>query len=262
MILFVVLIISISLFDKNENDNNFNKIEEVETAWIYNEISIHKVNDTVFYTSGRLSPQDALKAKKEKLKDYHKVFFTQYPKKCAGSEYAIITDTIDYYITSEQEQNLINDLMNKFYFEKDEFDQDGRQWVKNKKNPQYADVNSVYCYFSQIKGQAIFPRIVFRYSDDDWLFIRQFKINADGKIFTFVPKDMSRDNDSGVVWEWCDEEINSENIHMVEAIANSKSVKIRQEGSEYSKIRTITDREKTAIRETLELYKRLSGVFE
>jgi hypothetical protein len=69
---------------------------------------------------------------------------------------------------------------------------------------------------------------------------------------------MERDNDSEV-WEWYDVSPTSENIEMLQKIMNSKKTVMRMEGTQYYKDKTITEAQKSAIRDTFVVFQGMGG---
>lgn len=261
--LFILMIIDcIGVFNDSKDKKEIDNVQQEQTSWTFNNVSINKIGDCLFQTSQRLTPENALELRREILKDYKEVNLIMSPYEDSTLIYAHIGDTITTYISEKDEMNILSGLKKKFNFRKDDFSEPPMEWVEHKAVPNYADINYVYCYFSYADGISYNPRIVFRYSDDDWLFIEYCIINADGEIFKYRPSEFKRDNGSGVIWEWSDNLINSSDLRMINAIVNSKEVKIKYIGNQYSNVRKISKKEKTEIGQTMELYKRLGGKFE
>ena len=65
---------------------------------------------------------------------------------------------------------------------------------------------------------------------------------------------MVRNNGGGRVWEYIDVAVNDSDLEMLRDIANSSEAIIRFEGDDYSYDYTVTDADKTAITETVQLY--------
>lgn len=151
---------------------------------------------------------------------------------------------------------LIAQLKPKFKERKDEFT--GRTWVSHKNEAKYRNQNSIYAYFELKDGKPINPRLVIQYEGDDWLFIKDCIIlSSEGKV-TASGK-FERDNSGGRVWEWLDMPLSSSDAHLLFLIANGTDFKMRYNGSQYNKDRTITKKEQALIQETLDYYFALGG---
>lgn len=126
--------------------------------------------------------------------------------------------------------------------------------------PKYLNANGFYIYIGQSTGSDPYLRFRIQYYGDDWLFIKSFFFNVDGETFEISPSygDMERDNDSSV-WEWYDVTPTSENIQMLQKIMNSKKTVMRMEGTQYYKDKTITEAQKTAIKNTFTVFQGMGG---
>ena len=143
-------------------------------------------------------------------------------------------------------------LMKNFQFKKDEFS--NNTWYEHKNTPRYRNSNGFYFYFGVNEDIGVGAlRMVLQYYDDDWLFVKNIIFSIDGDNYKFVPEDMKRDNSGGYIWEWFDEPIDSQS-DLVQALANSHSVKIKLNGSDYYDIRTLNQKQIQGIKETYELY--------
>jgi len=159
-----------------------------------------------------------------------------------------------------EETPQIKELKKKFRIRKDEFDENNLVWYEPKSSPTYRNANGFYCYFGTKNGVPNVLRIVHQYYSDDWLFIRQYKFSIDGKAYSYTPSDMKTDNDSGI-WEWSDEVVDSEIKEIINALIVCKSAKIRLVGRQYYDTKTITPSQIKSIKETVELYQLMGGIF-
>ncbi len=134
----------------------------------------------------------------------------------------------------------------------------GLKWYQDKSSYNYYWRNEFYIYTSAGATPTLFLNI--RYFDEDWLFINSFFFNVDGETFSFTPSygEIQRDSDSNVT-EWYNQVATPENIELVQKIMNSKKTIMRLEGSEYYKDVTITEAQKTAIKNVLTVYQGLGG---
>jgi hypothetical protein len=134
----------------------------------------------------------------------------------------------------------------------------GNKWYEDKTSYNYYWRNEFYVYTSAGSNPTLFFNI--RYFDEDWLFIESYFFNVDGETFSFTPEygEIQRDSDTNVT-EWYNEVASQENIELVQKIMNSKKTVMRLEGSKYYKDVTITQAQKSAIKNVLTVYQGLGG---
>lgn len=156
----------------------------------------------------------------------------------------------------------VKELIPFFNFKEDEFDPDGKTWIKPKSSPKYIDVNHTYCYFMKRNNVVSNFRLKIQYYAEDWLFINKYQFSIDGKAYELIPENPERDHGSGNIWEWSDERINTiSEVELIRALAGAKSAKIKYIGSQYHNIRTIPEKQLLNIKRTLELYEAMGGEF-
>jgi hypothetical protein len=147
--------------------------------------------------------------------------------------------------------------MNKKYDDVNEI-----TWYRDKSSPAYVNYNGFYAYIGQSKGSKPWLRLAIQYAADDWLFIESYTIKVDGKTYTISENsygEIKTDNGSGGIWEWLDRQVASSEYEIIKAVANGKDVKIRFSGKDYHKDKTITEQQKTALRNVLDAYEALGG---
>lgn len=135
-------------------------------------------------------------------------------------------------------------------------------WYRDKSSPAYVNYNGFYAYIGQSKGSKPWLRLAIQYAADDWLFIESYTIKVDGKTYTISENsygEIKTDNGSGGIWEWLDRQVGSSEYEIIKAVANGKDVKIRFSGKDYHKDKTITEQQKTALRNVLDAYEALGG---
>ena len=147
----------------------------------------------------------------------------------------------------DQKQNRLNQLLGKIKIDYDAVEKTA--WVYRAGN---VNVNDMGMYLG-VKDNNVWPRLKIRYTADEWLFIDKYKIVADSKEFNIYPSKVERDNDHRI-WEWYDWYPSDSDLRMIETISNSGNVIVRHIGSHYNKDRTISDAEKTGMKNILELY--------
>lgn len=154
-------------------------------------------------------------------------------------------------VQKELKEKALKDLKS-FNKKTDEFE--GNAFYTDRRAPRYANTNFIYPYIGEKSGYY-WLRLKFQYASDSWLFINEATLLVDGQKFT-VTGHWERDNNSGI-WEWLDINVEKNELMILEKIANSTTAKVRYTGTQYYNDRTITAKEKSIIKKTLEIYKNL-----
>ena len=158
------------------------------------------------------------------------------------------------------DSNTIKKLSPLFSFKKDEFSPDGITRIKPKSAPKYVNRNGIFCTFIKRNAGVENFTLNIQYYADDWLFIRKYQFSIDGKAYEFIPLNVERDNDYGMIWEWCNEKIsNAQDKSLIKALANAKSARIKFIGDQYYDIKTITTKDLKSIKDALDLYVAMGG---
>ena len=147
--------------------------------------------------------------------------------------------------------------MNKKYDDVNEI-----TWYRDKTSPAYVNYNGFYSYIGQSEGSKPWLRLAIQYAADDWLFIERYIIKVDGKTYTISEDsygEIKTDNGSGGIWEWLDRQVGTSEYEIIKAVANGKDVKIRFSGKDYHKDKTITQQQKSALKNVLDAYEALGG---
>lgn len=135
-------------------------------------------------------------------------------------------------------------------------------WYRDKSSPAYVNYNGFYSYIGKSEGSKPWLRLAIQYAADDWLFIERYIIKVDGKTYTISEDsygEIKTDNGSGGIWEWLDRQVGTSEYEIIKAVANGKDVKIRFSGKDYHKDKTITQQQKTALKNVLDAYEALGG---
>lgn len=135
-------------------------------------------------------------------------------------------------------------------------------WYMHKNMPYYIDTRCYIIPYLGIQGDNAWICIRYNYTDDNWVFWEKLSIVVDGEkyIKSVSYYDTVRDNDGGYVWEYYDEPLNinasmdTKEIAMLSAIADSNETIIRFQGDEYSYDYTVTSADKNMIKDVLALY--------
>lgn len=161
---------------------------------------------------------------------------------------------------SKIDSSKVKELAPFFKEKKDEFE--GYIWIEPKTKPKYRNQNGFYlCFIKTKEGYPTNLRFVGQYTADNWLFIQTVKFNIDGNIWNYNPNDIKRDNNTKI-WEWFDDNVESSNASLIEAIAYAKNpIKVRFIGRQYYDERIISKKEIKSILETIQYYKALGGKY-
>lgn len=155
-------------------------------------------------------------------------------------------------IVKKQKKEKAEKALKSFKKTEDEFK--GNAFYRDSRTPNYTNRNFIYPYIGQ-EGDHYWLRLKLQYAADDWLFINKGILLIDGEQFT-ISGTWERDNNSGI-WEWLDMQVRTNERIILDKLANSKSAKVRYEGRQYHNDRTITSKEKSIIKKTLEIYDNL-----
>ena len=163
-------------------------------------------------------------------------------------------------IKRAQKATLFKELSKDFYKKKDDYSDS--YWMLPNNYPKFINVNKVCCYIDFNSNDNTPNSLHFKlcYTSEDWLFIRNVKFNCDGKVFTYIPDEVNRDNDSSI-WEWFDERVTAENEPLFQAIANASKVKMKINGDQYYDERVLSNKERYYIKQAYKYYKALGGTF-
>lgn len=156
----------------------------------------------------------------------------------------------------------IKELLPYFNQDKDEFDPEGTIWIEPKSAPNYVSTNAIFLYFNNT-GNKLGPlRLKLQYYADNWLFFEKVRFSIDGKAFEYIPSDTETDSgNGGMIWEWFDERLDSDDKELIEALSNAKSAKMKLIGRQYYKIKDISKSQLNDIKRTLDLYRAMGGSF-
>lgn len=137
----------------------------------------------------------------------------------------------------------------------------GITWYYDKGTPKYNNYNSFHLYMGKENTEKPWLRVKIQYTSDDWLFIKNYAIKTDSNSYTISTSygEVEKDNGSGDIWEWYDVPMDNRLYNMVKDVIKSKTVKLRHNGKQYYKDRTISEKEKQGLRNMLDAYEALGG---
>lgn len=129
-------------------------------------------------------------------------------------------------------------------------------WYTPSSAPKYVnDRCAIYPYLSKTDSGTVSLRLKVVYTGDNWLFLSGviFDIDGQNNLLSYAQGDYYRDNAWGDVWEVIDKEANETDKNLLRSVANSEKTIIRFQGSLYHYDMTVSQAEKKAIQDTLEL---------
>jgi hypothetical protein len=137
----------------------------------------------------------------------------------------------------------------------------GITWYYDKGTPQYNNYNSFHLYMGKEKTGYPWLRVKIQYTSDDWLFIKSYNIKTDSNSYIISTSygEVEKDNGSGDIWEWYDVPLDNRLFNIVKDVIKSKTVKLRHNGKQYYKDRTISEKEKQGLQNILDAYEALGG---
>jgi hypothetical protein len=139
----------------------------------------------------------------------------------------------------------------------------GITWYRHRSSPEYVNTRSdIHLYVGKTDAGFVIPRLRILYKADNWLFIRSYLIKADDQTFVIAPDafEVERDHGYSGIWEWYDTPATARELEILRTVAESRRAVIRYQGQQYHRDRTITDREKQAIREMLIVHDNLRSM--
>ena len=138
---------------------------------------------------------------------------------------------------------------------------EGKSWHQDKSSPRYINRNGFYLYIASSGFNYPSLRLKIQYKDDEWFFIKKYQIFVDGIKYSIEPEygKIKRDNGDGDIWEWLDISVDKDISEILSAIKYGKDIKIRYISDKYHKNRTLTNSEKKAIINILNVYSKIGG---
>lgn len=136
-------------------------------------------------------------------------------------------------------------------------------WYQDKSSPIYVNKNGFVLYFGvRDDGYVTDLKLQIQYYAEDWLFIQSYDFIVDTTNFSLYTFDrVDRDNgDGGMIWEWYDTSVGEDVMKIIKAISKSKKVKIRFNGRQYYKDKTLTRSEITAVNNVLNIYENIRDI--
>lgn len=199
--------------------------------------------------------------KKELIDEARKLYSAlSYDQKALVSNYSILTTAEN--TLKDLTAKALTSALAKMRKETDEVR--GLTWYHSKTQPYYVDTRSYVLPYIALRDYSSSPILLvrFNYTGDKWVFFEKVTLMVDGKRYykTFNYFDMTRDNGGGDVWEYAHiENPSSSDIDMLWAIANSTKTIIRFEGDDRYRDITVSQADKNAIKEVLNVYEMMKN---
>ena len=173
---------------------------------------------------------------------------------------AVVEETVIDEPISTVDSAKMKELAPLFTEKLDEFK--GVTWITPKSAPKYRNSNGFYTYFCTDKdGKPQNLRLVIQYFADDWLFIKNYTFLIDGEVYNFTPANVETDNNANI-WEWTDTSATEYEVKQIlKAMRNAKEVKVRFNGRQYQKDKTLTAAQIKAVTQPIEYYEAMGGEF-
>lgn len=128
-------------------------------------------------------------------------------------------------------------------------------FYQDRRSPSSIGYNGFFLYLVE-QGDSYFLRLKMQYVAEDWLFVDNVKLNIDGDIVDFYSGDFERDNNQRI-YEYKDIRVSAGDISTLRKVANSKSTVARYEGRQFYKDKTVTMKQKSALKKMLDVYESL-----
>lgn len=103
------------------------------------------------------------------------------------------------------------------------------------------------------------PFVEVHYQGEDWLFVRNYSVSADGFNWDSPNLSFERDHSRGTVWEWNTTSLNVDVLSMLDKLSSSSSAKIRFYGQQYYKDYDLTQDQKKELSSLIEFLKILKS---
>ncbi len=235
--------------------------EKVENAWLIDSarseyqdcIIIKDVEDVI-----AALPANPTMADRTQVEDAREAFAALQPKhQGLVKNYAALTAAEEVLapLCHAEAENIL-----KSFYKEEDFVR-GMSFYYPAAFPRYteywaADQRSFVLPYVGRDAKSVWLRLVCNYTDDDWVFFKKitFAVDSERIVKTFDYFDVTRDNDSGDVWEYVDLDVYSSEVKLLQQIADSTTTVVRFEGDNYYRDVTISAKDKEAIRQCLEVY--------
>lgn len=163
----------------------------------------------------------------------------------------------EQFLALKEKKNTINqeikNLQKRTIIKKDEFS--SYSYIETNKFKHYVNKNLISIYLSQDEYECT-PFLKLSYTGYDWLFFEDVVLKSGDDILDvpFNPyKDKETDRGS-VVWEWLNMRASTDVIDFLENASNKGDLRIRLSGK-YSKDRTVSKKEISALKDMIQLYR-------
>jgi len=135
----------------------------------------------------------------------------------------------------------------------------GHTLYKHPYSPKYVNTRStVYLTMGSIGGGEYPLLLTTSYTASNWLFVREVQVYIDGVTYGLTTGKFERGNNSSI-WEWKTEEASYIQMTVLRKMAHGKEVIIAYTGANFRKDKTMSGRDKLALRKMLGAYDAING---
>ena len=135
----------------------------------------------------------------------------------------------------------------------------GHTLYKHPYSPKYVNTRStVYLTMGKIRGGEYPLLLTTSYTASNWLFVREVQVYVDGVTYGLTSGKFERGNNSSI-WEWKTEEASYVQMTVLREMAHGKEVIIAYTGTNFRKDKTMSGRDKLALRKMLDAYDAVNG---
>lgn len=172
------------------------------------------------------------------------------------SNYDILVDAKKEYnrLLKQNNKQKYNSALSRMTIEKDEVTK--ATFYVPKRMPYYINSRCEMLPYIGINSNNHWMKLRFNYAGDDWVFFKQATIAVDDDRYykSFEYFDITHDNGGGMVGEMIDIDPTSDDIKMLRKIVASKKTIVRFEGDDFHYDYTMTDSDKSAIKDILTIF--------
>lgn len=135
-------------------------------------------------------------------------------------------------------------------------------WYRDVASPTQTDVNAFYLYFGEKDPGLPWLKLRIQYAGEEMLNIQKYIIIVDGSEYSITPPkfSVSKDSTQELAWEWYDASVENSSYNMLKSIADSKMASITCAGENKSFTRTLSAKEKAALKHVIIIYEAAGGI--
>ncbi len=138
----------------------------------------------------------------------------------------------------------------------------GITWYQDIASPRDKNINGFYLYYCEKDKNLPWLKLRIQYAGAEELKIHKYIIKADDVAYEIEPAKFAvvKDSTSELVWEWYDASVANEMYSIFKAVADSKRASIDYIGETKVSSRTISSKEKLALKHVIIAYEAAGGI--